>query len=114
MSLSDLKVTRSALTKALIAGMIMAVVSVPGAIANGLLAGVNPIYGVYSMIAGTTVAAFFTSSVWWNIGAAVHNVGFRILEPVLGGRLTLRTSGGEGPPARAGGLRPGCHPAACL
>ena len=67
MSLSDLKVTRSALTKALIAGMIMAVVSVPGAIANGLLAGVNPIYGVYSMIAGTTVAAFFTSSVVMNV-----------------------------------------------
>ena len=67
MSLSELKVTRSALTKALIAGMIMAVVSVPGAIANGLLAGVNPIYGVYSMIAGTTVAAFFTSSVVMNV-----------------------------------------------
>ncbi len=67
MSLSDLKVTRSALTKALIAGLIMAVVSVPGAIANGILAGVNPIYGVYSMIAGTTVAAFFTSSVVMNV-----------------------------------------------
>jgi SulP family sulfate permease len=45
----------------------MALVSIPGGIANGLLAGVNPIYGVYSMIAGTTVGAFFTSSVVMNV-----------------------------------------------
>ena len=50
-----------------IAGLVMALVSIPGGIANGLLAGVNPIYGVYSMIAGTTVAAFFTSSVIMNV-----------------------------------------------
>jgi SulP family sulfate permease len=45
----------------------MAVVSIPGGIANGLLAGVNPIYGVYSMVAGTTVGAIFTSSVIMNV-----------------------------------------------
>jgi MFS superfamily sulfate permease-like transporter len=45
----------------------MALVSIPGGIANGLLAGVNPIYGVYSMIAGTTVTALFTSSVIMNV-----------------------------------------------
>jgi SulP family sulfate permease len=45
----------------------MSVVTVPGALANGLLAGVNPVYGVYSVIAGTSVAALFTSSVIMNV-----------------------------------------------
>lgn len=35
----------------------MAPVTIPIALANGLLAGVNPVFGLYSMIAGTTVAA---------------------------------------------------------
>jgi SulP family sulfate permease len=45
----------------------MALVNIPGALGNGLLAGVNPVYGLYSMIAGTTVAAIFTSSVIMNV-----------------------------------------------
>jgi SulP family sulfate permease len=45
----------------------MSVVTVPGALANGLLAGINPVYGVYSVIAGTSVAALFTSSVIMNV-----------------------------------------------
>lgn len=45
----------------------MAVVQVPGAVANGILAGVNSVFGLYSMIAGTTVAAIFTSSVIMNV-----------------------------------------------
>jgi len=51
----------------MIAGLVMAIVQVPGAVANGVLAGVNPIYGLYSMIAGTTAAAIFTSSVIMNV-----------------------------------------------
>jgi SulP family sulfate permease len=51
----------------LVSGLIMAVVSIPGGLANGLLAGVNPIFGLYSMIAGTPVAAMFTSSVIMNV-----------------------------------------------
>jgi SulP family sulfate permease len=62
-----LKVPREVLTKDLVAGVVMSIVNVPGALANGLLAGVNPVYGVYSMIAGTTVAALFTSSVFMNV-----------------------------------------------
>ena len=53
----ELKVSRQAFVRSAIAGLVMALVSIPGGIANGLLAGVNPIYGVYSMIAGTTVAS---------------------------------------------------------
>ncbi len=51
----------------LVAGLVMALVSIPGALANGLLASVNPVYGLYSMIAGTSVAALFTSSEIMNI-----------------------------------------------
>ena len=62
-----LRVSRDMLTKDLIAGLVMSIVTVPGALANGLLAGINPVYGVYSMIAGTTAAALFTSSVIMNV-----------------------------------------------
>jgi SulP family sulfate permease len=65
--LSGLKVPRKLLLNDFKAGLIMAVVNVPGALANGLLAGVNPIYGLYSMIAGTSIAALFTSSVIMNV-----------------------------------------------
>jgi len=51
----------------LVSGLVMAVVNIPGALANGLLAGVNPVFGLYSMVAGTTVAALFTSSVIMNV-----------------------------------------------
>jgi SulP family sulfate permease len=62
-----MRVPRKVLRNDLISGLVMSVVTVPGALANGLLAGVNPVYGVYSVIAGTTVAALFTSSVIMNV-----------------------------------------------
>jgi len=65
--MDGLKIPRKTLISDLISGLIMALVSIPGGLANGLLAGVNPIYGLYSMIAGTTVAAMFTSSVIMNV-----------------------------------------------
>jgi len=61
-----LKVPRKTLLNDLVAGLVMAVINVPQAVANGVLAGVNPVFGLYSMIVGTTVAAFFTSSVFMN------------------------------------------------
>ena len=51
----------------MVAGLIMSLVSIPGGLANGLLAGVNPLFGLFSMIAGTSVAALFTSSVIMNV-----------------------------------------------
>jgi SulP family sulfate permease len=66
-NMSGLRVPREVLTKDLVAGLVMSIVNVPGALANGLLAGINPVFGVYSMIAGTTVAALFTSSVIMNV-----------------------------------------------
>lgn len=64
---SGLKVPRKTIISDMISGLVMSIVTVPGALANGLLAGVNPVYGVYSVIAGTSVAALFTSSVIMNV-----------------------------------------------
>ena len=61
------RVSRETLLSDLFAGLIMAIITLPGSLGNGLLAGVNPMLGVYSTIAGTTVAAFFTSSVIMNV-----------------------------------------------
>ena len=65
--LTGIKVSPKTLLNDLRAGLQMAVVNVPGGLANGVLAGVNPVYGLYSMIAGTTAAAVFTSSVIMNV-----------------------------------------------
>jgi SulP family sulfate permease len=65
--MTGLRVPRKTLINDMVSGLIMAVVSIPGALANGLLAGVSPVFGLYSMIAGTTVAALFTSSVIMNV-----------------------------------------------
>lgn len=67
MSQTGLRVPRKILINDMVSGLVMAVVNIPGALANGLLAGVNPVFGLYSMIAGTTVAALFTSSVIMNV-----------------------------------------------
>jgi SulP family sulfate permease len=45
----------------------MAIVTIPGAIANGVLAGVNPVYGLYTIMTATPIAALFTSSVIMNV-----------------------------------------------
>ena len=62
-----LKAPRKTFINDIVTGLVMSIVTVPGALANGLLAGVNPVYGVYSVIAGTSVAAIFTSSVIMNV-----------------------------------------------
>ena len=66
---TGLRVPRAILISDLIAGLVNAVVSIPGGIANGVLAGVNPVYGLYSMMVGTPIAALFTSSVIMNVDA---------------------------------------------
>jgi len=78
MSFSQLKIPRKAYLRDLTAGLVMSIITVPGSIANGVLAGVNPIFGLYSTIVGTTIGAFFTSSVIMNVdttGATALTVG---------------------------------------
>lgn len=62
-----MKTSKKTMVNDLIAAVVMAAATVPGSLANGVLAGVNPVYGLYSTIAGTTVAAVFTSSVIMNV-----------------------------------------------
>ncbi|MFN2255370.1 MAG: SulP family inorganic anion transporter [Candidatus Promineifilaceae bacterium] len=65
--MNRLRVSRSIFLSDMLTGLIMAIISIPGSLGNGLLAGVNPVYGIYSTIVGTTVAAVFTSSVYMNV-----------------------------------------------
>lgn len=64
---TGLRVPRPIFISDLIAGLVNAVVTIPGGIANGVLAGVNPVYGLYSIMLGTPIAALFTSSVIMNV-----------------------------------------------
>lgn len=58
-----LKVPRPTFLSDAVSGLVLAGITIPGDLANGLLAGVNPVNGLYSLITGMTVAALFTSSV---------------------------------------------------
>jgi SulP family sulfate permease len=62
-----LRVSRQDFISDIMTGLFMSLISIPGSLGNGLLAGVNPVYGIYSTIVGTTVAAIFTSSVFMNV-----------------------------------------------
>ena len=49
------------------AGIVKSIDSVTGGMANALLAGVNPMYGLYTVLAATPIGALFSSSVYMNI-----------------------------------------------
>ncbi|KRC62334.1 sulfate transporter [Agromyces sp. Root81] len=53
---------RGSLRKDALAGLVLGVESVPDGLASGLLAGVNPVAGLYAYLFGMAGAAFFTSS----------------------------------------------------
>jgi len=50
-----------------VAGLTFAVVNVPQAMGNAVLAAVNPVYGLYTLMIATPVGALFTSSVFMNV-----------------------------------------------
>jgi SulP family sulfate permease len=52
-----------------IAGVVLGVESVPDGLAGGLLAGVNPVFGLYAYMVGTFTGALFTSSAFMGIQA---------------------------------------------
>ncbi len=56
-------------TKDITAGLALGIESVPDGLAQGLLAMVNPIYGLYGYMVGTFTGAFFTSSVFMAVQA---------------------------------------------
>ncbi|NJN82084.1 MAG: SulP family inorganic anion transporter [Caldilineaceae bacterium] len=51
------------------AGLVLGIQSIPDGLANGMLALVNPIYGLYGYMLGTFSGAFFTSSAFMSIQA---------------------------------------------
>lgn len=58
---------RSTLGKDLGAGAVLGLVSVPDGLASGLLAGVNPVAGLYGYLFGTAAGAVVTSSVFMSV-----------------------------------------------
>jgi SulP family sulfate permease len=52
-----------------IAGLTFAVVNVPQAMAHALLATVNPIMGIYTLMVAVPIGAIFTSSVYMNVSS---------------------------------------------
>jgi SulP family sulfate permease len=51
----------------LVAGTVNAVTSIPDALGSAVLAGINPIHGLYAIMVGTPVGALTTGSVFMNI-----------------------------------------------
>ena len=55
------------LTSDLLAGLTFALVNIPQAMAHALLAAVNPVFGLYTLMLATPVGALFTSSMFMNV-----------------------------------------------
>jgi SulP family sulfate permease len=51
----------------LIAGLTASIAGIPDGLASGVLAGVNPINGLYSLMIGTPIAALFTGSAFMTV-----------------------------------------------
>ncbi|MCB9114011.1 MAG: SulP family inorganic anion transporter [Caldilinea sp.] len=64
------------------AGISKSIDAVAGGMGNALLAGVNPVHGLYTVLAATPIGALFTSSVFMNIdstGALAATAGSMLL-----------------------------------
>ena len=51
----------------LLAGFIFAVANIPSAMAHALMATLNPVLGIYTLMVAVPVGAIFTSSVFMNV-----------------------------------------------
>jgi len=63
----SLKPKRSHMTGDLIAALTFAVVNVPQAMGHALLAAVNPLLGIYTLMVSVPIGAIFSSSVFMNV-----------------------------------------------
>jgi SulP family sulfate permease len=61
--------SRETLKEDAVAGVVLGVESVPDGLAGGLLAGVNPIFGLYAYMVGTVSGALFTSATYMAVQA---------------------------------------------
>ena len=104
-----LKPERGHLASDLVAALTFAVVNVPQAMGHALLAMVNPVLGIYTLMVAVPVGALFSSSVFMNVsttGALSVAAGVVLLEFPPGQRPA-----GAGRAGAAGGRDPGCWPA---
>jgi SulP family sulfate permease len=78
------------LTADLMAGLTFALVNIPQSLAHAVLAAVNPVFGLYTLMLATPVGALFTSSVFMNVSTT------SALAVAAGGILTTYPSGERG------------------
>lgn len=69
MKVPRLGLQRETLKEDAVAGVVLGVQSVPDGLAGGLLAGVNPVFGLYAYMVGTFTGAIFTSSAFMAVQA---------------------------------------------
>ena len=62
--LESLKINRATIGRDTLAGSTSAVAAIPDVMASAILAGVNPVFGLYNLISGTPVRVLTTSSVY--------------------------------------------------
>lgn len=74
---------RKGLGADILAGLVAAIPSIPDAMASGLLAGVNPIYGLYGLMIGTPVASLFTGSAFMSV-VTTSAMAIALAEPLAG------------------------------
>ena len=63
----QLKINKSNLPSDLVAGITFALVNIPQSMAHALLAAVNPVYGLYTLMLATPIGALFTSAIFMNV-----------------------------------------------
>ena len=61
---TNLKINRKTIGRDTLAGLTAAVAAIPDGMASAVLAGVNPVYGLYNLIIGTPAATLTTSSIY--------------------------------------------------
>ena len=66
-NINTIKPEKKNLTNDLLAGLTFALVNIPQSMAHALLAAVNPVYGLYTLMLATPIGALFTSAVFMNI-----------------------------------------------
>jgi SulP family sulfate permease len=65
--MNTIKPKKKHLTSDLLAGLTFALVNIPQAMAHALLASVNPVFGLYTLMLATPVGALFTSATFMNV-----------------------------------------------
>ena len=81
--MNELLPQRKYFSRDLLAGLVNGISNIPDAMATAILAGVNPIYGLYAVTVGTSAGSFFTSSHLMAIGTT-SAIGITVGSALLG------------------------------